>query len=713
MPSLPRATTDEQPLIQQDDIQLHPLSAAYHRRSYDRVPSYPYEGHSHFHESHDDSPDIADVRTTIANEIPPKNAPTARIRRESQFSSSEAPRGDKRRRQQFFSTWWLETSACIISVAALLALTAILWQYKNKPSPDWPNWLSLNTIVAIFATIVKTSILLVVAQGLGQLKWSWLAEGSAKPLQDLVKYDDASRGPIGSLRLLWRLRLSNVLSSLAALITVLAVVTDPFAQQILRYYDCSMPVPGISASLPRTNLLYEAAGLHTDAGLESISPGVQSAVNAGISYPELDPSVNCATGNCTWPTEYSTVGWCSYCEDISYQITITDMRNSTTGFRNVTTSLPGSVSTSSDLYLKPGSQQMAAAAPFNTSFGLDFLLGASQFNTSNPATGNPWPDCNTTDAKETLWKCRGYGAARCSMKPCVKTFNASIEAGKLTETLLSTSTSTGWGYPSEGGFMQYMIDTECINTVERTMLLEGGYKIDPQQRWLGYNVTFNIWNLTSNTFPESMAFRSCMYGIDGIFVESLAYWFGPAFSGDVVGPWNAPEEPLGTFEGLQALQTIYNYGNVSFESVTQTFENISISLTNWMRQNGVANYSVPAVGIATQDRTCVAIRWAWLTYPAALVALTLCFFVLMVLQTWPSPTARGQNSPGIFKSNPLPLLYHGLWHREWTVHDRYDNTTDTADLKAMKELATETKVKFNSTLDGNVARLEVQDEHDI
>jgi hypothetical protein len=600
-------------------------------------------------------------------------------------------------------------SACFVSVAASLALTAILWQYKNKPSPDWPNWLSLNTIVAIFATIIKTSILLVVAQGIGQLKWSWLAVGSAKPLQDLVRYDDASRGPIGSLRLLWRLRLSNVLSSLAALITVLAVATDPFAQQILRYYDCSMPVPDTSASLPRTNVVYESGGIHTAAGLESISPGVQSAVNAGFSYPELNPSVNCATGNCTF-TEYSTVGWCSYCEDISSQITITNATNSTTGFQNLTTSLPGSVSTSSDLDT-PGSQQMAAAGAVNISLGLDFLLGATDFGTNNPATGFPWPDCNTTDAKETLWKCRGYGAARCRLAPCVKTFNASVEAGKLTETLLNTSTN--WGVPYLGSFISYILDTQCINTDERTMLIKGGYNIDPQQRWLGYNVTFDMFNLTSNTFPESMAVRSCIYGSDEIFEQSLSYWFGPTLAGFVTGPWLFPEAPLGQFEGSQALQTIYNYGNVGFDTVAQTFENVSISLTNYMRQNGISNFSVPAIGIATQDRTCVAIRWAWLTYPAALVALTLLFFVLMVLQTWPSPTsAKGQNNPGIFKSNPLPLLYHGLWHSEWSVHDRYDSTTDTADLKAMKELAENTTVKFNSSLDGNVARLEVQDEHE-
>jgi len=583
--------------------------------------------------------------------------------------------------------------------------------------------MSLNTIVAIYATLLKTAILLVVAQGLGQLKWSWFATGKPKPLQDFVKYDDASRGPIGSLALLWRLRSSNRLSSLAACITILAVATDPFAQQLLRYYECSTPVSGTVASLPRTN---EYSGEDALIGPQSVSivPGIQTAMNTGLFNPNPAPPVDCLTGNCTWYDEYSSVGWCSACEDISNQITITNetflATNPYSG--NLTTSIPGGISTVCPLDGRVGGNgQMAALGLPPTSVTgiidwddnpglIDFLLGATTFGTDNPSTYAPWPDCNSTSANETLWKCKGFGAARCQLSPCVKTFKASVTSGRLIETLVDSSTN--WGGMLTATKSHYMLDTECINPIERVFLVREGHKLDPAQRWLGYDPgsnwewLSNIGELTSanNTYPESMWLRSCIYVHDQRFSSSIIQMFTNTTTGFLTGP-----SSFGTFQGPQQLQTIYDYGNVNFESVAQNFENISISLTNHVRQNGIINYSIPATGISTQNRTCVAIRWAWLTYPAVLVVSNLCFFVLMVLQTWPSPSVKGQNSPGIFKSNPLPLLYHGLWHSEWTVHDRYDNTTDTADLKAMKALATETKVKFSSSPVGNVARLEVQD----
>jgi len=118
---------DEQLLIQQDNIQLQPLSSAYKRYSFDRVPSYPYEGsYSPAHETHEDGPGIRDITTDVIVDTSPKNAPTARIKRQSQFSSSKVPLAEKRGLQHLISTWWMEMSACFVSVAALLALTAIL-----------------------------------------------------------------------------------------------------------------------------------------------------------------------------------------------------------------------------------------------------------------------------------------------------------------------------------------------------------------------------------------------------------------------------------------------------------------------------------------------------------------------------------------------------------------------------------------------------------
>jgi len=192
-------------------------------------------------------------------------------------SPSERPQAQ---RKHFLLNWTLELSACVMFVAALIALFVTLYQYRDRPSPDWPTWLSLNSIVAIYMVLLKSCVLLVTAEGLGQLKWSWFAQ--ERPLYDLSRYDAATRGPWGALRLIWRLRHRDLLASLGALVTLLTLFADPFAQQIVHFYDCSVVMEGISANMPR-NAYWGAGGNRMGPGIETITPPVQQAISAGLS----------------------------------------------------------------------------------------------------------------------------------------------------------------------------------------------------------------------------------------------------------------------------------------------------------------------------------------------------------------------------------------------------------------------------------------------
>ena len=37
--------------------------------------------------------------------------------------------------------------------------------HQHKPQPDWPDWLSINTIVSILVIVLKTAILSITAEG--------------------------------------------------------------------------------------------------------------------------------------------------------------------------------------------------------------------------------------------------------------------------------------------------------------------------------------------------------------------------------------------------------------------------------------------------------------------------------------------------------------------------------------------------------------------
>lgn len=65
----------------------------------------------------------------------------------------------------------------------------------------------LNTVISILATISRASTVLVAAAVIAQQKWLRYKK-EAHSLIDVLTYDDATRGPLGSLYLLttWRVR---------------------------------------------------------------------------------------------------------------------------------------------------------------------------------------------------------------------------------------------------------------------------------------------------------------------------------------------------------------------------------------------------------------------------------------------------------------------------------------------------------------------------
>lgn len=76
------------------------------------------------------------------------------------------------------------------------------------------------------------------AESIGQLKWVWFFEQGKdarnKPLYDIQSFGGASRGPLGSLMILFRQK-GLSLASLGAAITLLSLAFDPFIQQIIDY----------------------------------------------------------------------------------------------------------------------------------------------------------------------------------------------------------------------------------------------------------------------------------------------------------------------------------------------------------------------------------------------------------------------------------------------------------------------------------------------
>lgn len=136
-------------------------------------------------------------------------------------------------RRNFCQGWIWEVLAAVVSVAGMGAVIVILWRMQGQPQSHWTFPININSTVAAFITAVKSLALLVVASCLGQTKWRHFGERPSK-LRDFDIFDEASRGPWGSLRLLWCLRTRWGLGVLGALVTIGAVSVDALAQQVIR-----------------------------------------------------------------------------------------------------------------------------------------------------------------------------------------------------------------------------------------------------------------------------------------------------------------------------------------------------------------------------------------------------------------------------------------------------------------------------------------------
>lgn len=304
---------------------------------------------------------------------------------------------------------------------------------------------------------------------------------------------------------------------LAAIILIPGLALDPFTQQLIRPFDCSTPLTHEDATLPRTNRIDS----HLSPGKEGrVSAQVlRSALVQGLSFSSHEISWECSTGNCTFPDIYSTLGICSACEDLSseavFETTPWDPSESCDG-QTSTTYLPNgdkleghywgddydqlNMSFSKSCKLdQTGVAHMDIWLPLSSDafpLRLDIIVGKTTYSEAGRliSTGKPIKSCDKAEANDT-WACRGYGAARCILKPCVRTY---VEAAYLIERLVSQSPDVTWG-PSWLPNYYGLLDSHCMLAQEAGFLKDRGYEMDNTTRWIPFDGDLN----NNNSFLDN------------------------------------------------------------------------------------------------------------------------------------------------------------------------------------------------------------------
>ncbi|KAL2795844.1 hypothetical protein BJX66DRAFT_336552 [Aspergillus keveii] len=220
---------------------------------------------------------------------------------------------------QIVDTWFYECLTMIFSLACFGAVVSLLVVTDGKPPPSFAYGLTLNAIVSLLGTACKSSLIFVIGECIGQLKWIWFYKGSSKTLEKKRKqhldgmqlFDTASRGPLGSLFILLEHK-GQSLVSLGALVIVLALIFDPFMQQLLRYPVREIEfVNSSSAAAPQIVVLLP----------EHLTADPRSIMYTGIWSEDFEVCPTCPSGNCTWEP-FQSVGMCSQCEDVTQYTTL-------------------------------------------------------------------------------------------------------------------------------------------------------------------------------------------------------------------------------------------------------------------------------------------------------------------------------------------------------------------------------------------------------
>ena len=526
-------------------------------------------------------------------------------------------------------SWFLEAAAIVFSALCLIAIAVVLRIYDSKTRPELPYGMTLNAIVSVLATASKSSLLCTVAGTIGQLKWCWFT--TDRKLQDLQSFD-ASRGPGGSATFLFLTRPS--IASIGALVTILALVFDPFVQQVIQYPHRPHSTPSSFASTGRAS-----AFTVDENSLEYIS-----GINAGIwtDASEFDRTPSCPSGNCHWP-EFQSVGWCSKCVDASSYATFEGVCN------------PRAVASPSDAECRLSFGHGRSKTLMKSSKGrftmqtetvwpLNYTL--PPFPTL-PGNASVAPNYEFLDVpaplltlgfaslvldRDFFWQGSQVDqvnvkrAEECILTPCVRNYDLKVTEGVSTTKIVSINY----------GVFQY---TESPGNYYILCWQPNAARVS-YSRLCNSTQYCNSWaNATENAFCDVSKYLSNLETrLTG--QSKVIVWFEASGGG-----WDWYEDPVGYINSEPPdIIRVVQAKNLSY-----VLDNVAASLTRL----AIDNSSETVTGYVTTPETYVHVRWAWLALPICLEAVGIALLLATAVVSY-------HGKVPLWKESLLPLLYHGL-----------------------------------------------------
>lgn len=177
------------------------------------------------------TPDVAEATPISLDMRPGNEANTSNEDCDSESSVETATDMKRTIHLRLASTWWMEIITMSISLGCMTVLIYILMRFQNRLLTEWSFFISINATVAVAITAARATLLAAISVCLSQEKWTRFTKRDCR-LQDFAIIDTASRGPLGSLQMLYKI--SWGFASISAIVVVLSLLTDTFVQQVVQ-----------------------------------------------------------------------------------------------------------------------------------------------------------------------------------------------------------------------------------------------------------------------------------------------------------------------------------------------------------------------------------------------------------------------------------------------------------------------------------------------
>ncbi|KAM7211321.1 Protein of unknown function (DUF3176) domain containing protein [Rhypophila decipiens] len=563
-------------------------------------------------------------------------------------------------------TWIFEFAGLIIGFLCLAATLSLLGVYNRKTVPDWP--VTLNFALSLIGNVGFAATIFGVHGAVAQYKWI-LYSGDPRPLSQLGIFQRVRSSALGALELLYEL--GNHLTLMAGgLAIVLGMFWGPFTQNLIRY-EIGPVISTDDIALLARNVHYRAHGQVTRGGYLDVDPMLQlNMLNSLAAAPNLDvnvPDYVCPTGNCTWPPA-ATQAFCSRCTDLTSQIVLDCKERDHKGvsIQTCLAKIP-----SSGCSLLSNSLWDADESFLNITQLDPETLRYHAIQRVSGAMVGPSDIIDITPSKAFVYTRpfvtkAEYTATECWLRPCVRSFEASVINGIYKETVLRTfmpDLKQWWGMPiqpkGEAADGIYAIR----NRVNLTM-----FSMLPGSDIAG-TVEIESYNRLFSSFVGS--------------VETADGHNALSFRGSEPGSTEYSERRTVASSMLKMILnntfSASDCGSPNDDTFACVVDALAQALTKTLRNSGMREHRKSAVseedavkGTVYTTATFVRAQWYWIGLPVAVWLLGMFTSVVIVLRS------RAMKLP-TWKDDLLPLVFlynrerlEGRRNSEWTSGMRHE-----------------------------------------